>query len=47
LHPKLVTLFHVVIAAVVVKGIYRIWAISAEASPRNFIRRLMARNDSA
>lgn len=47
LHPTIIAVFHIAIAAVVVKGVYRIWALSSEASPRNFIRRLMARNEKA
>jgi hypothetical protein len=40
LHPHLLIAFHVVMAAVIVKGIHRVWLFTKEATPRAFYRRL-------
>lgn len=40
LNPYLLMAFHGVIAVVIMKGIYRIWVFTKEATPRSFYRRL-------
>jgi len=40
LNPQLLMAFHAVIAAVIIRGIYRIWVFTKEATPRSFYRRL-------
>ncbi len=40
LNGTLVLFFHVAVAAIIIKGIYRIWVFTKEASPRVFYRKL-------
>ena len=40
LNPQLLLAFHAVMAAVIVKGVLRIWVFTKEATPRAFYRRL-------
>ena len=43
LDEKLVFLFHLAMAAIIIKGVYRIWIFTKEASPRVFYRKLTTR----
>ena len=40
LNGTLVFFFHLAVAAIILKGIYRIWVFTKEASPRAFYRKL-------
>jgi hypothetical protein len=40
LNSQLLMAFHAVVAAVIIRGIYRIWVFTKEATPRSFYRRL-------
>lgn len=44
IHSGLLAIFHFAVAMVVLKGIYRVWMLTVEASPHAFYRRLRHKN---